>query len=386
MATRRRRAAASPAPGRQRRSNNRTPSCFWAAAAAVVATAWFATPLASFAADIIVDSIPLSEDSAIGRAAVRHANYPLLADTRVPRVGHNLLRVLSLRHPASGIESSHEWDFRVVDDRSVNAFAYPGGSIFVTRGLLQIVTDAELRGVIGHEVGHVLHRHSQKRLVLQQLFSLLLSVICSSDGDGDGRSEPFSSEVSGLLLNQAQSFSRLSYSRENEYEADAVGQYLDVISDINPISSGGSLQSFFRKLDGGEHSTSWHSTHPGSKDRIEVLDRKQHALRKLGRHGVAWKDLVPAVVTVLGGAENGASQMGSVFGTAWRLTPDRTKLEVLREGLRAVANMMEQLWLSYLEGSSSFSDRGRMSEGTPPPRPAAEEATPPAEESVPPDW
>ena len=67
------------------------------------------------------------------------------------------------------------WTFRVVDDPSPNAFALPGGYIFVTRGLLDLMNnEAELASVVGHEIGHVTARHSVQQMSQQQLAGLAL--------------------------------------------------------------------------------------------------------------------------------------------------------------------------------------------------------------------
>src|SRR3954469_4983882 len=69
------------------------------------------------------------------------------------------------------------WEFHVVDDASVNAFALPGGFIYVTRGLLASINDeAELATVIGHEIGHVTNRHSVQQISKQQVAQLGLGV------------------------------------------------------------------------------------------------------------------------------------------------------------------------------------------------------------------
>ena len=69
------------------------------------------------------------------------------------------------------------WTFRVVDDPTPNAFALPGGFIFVTRGLLDLMgNEAELASVLGHEIGHVTARHSVQQMSQQQLAQLALGV------------------------------------------------------------------------------------------------------------------------------------------------------------------------------------------------------------------
>jgi len=108
-----------------------------------------------------------------------------------------------------------EWHFAVVDSPVVNAFAIPGGYVYVTRGLLAYLTnEAELAGVMGHEVGHVTARHSVRQITREQLAQIGLGV--------GGALSP----VLGQFGNVAQSglgLVFLRFSRDDEREADQLG-------------------------------------------------------------------------------------------------------------------------------------------------------------------
>src|SRR3989442_524033 len=107
------------------------------------------------------------------------------------------------------------WSFRVVDDPVVNAFALPGGFIYVTRGILAYLnSEAELAGVVGHEIGHVTARHSASQMTKQQLaqVGLVVGSIASSEF---GRYAGLASQALGVLF--------LKYSRDNERQADDLG-------------------------------------------------------------------------------------------------------------------------------------------------------------------
>ncbi|HEX8907544.1 MAG TPA: M48 family metalloprotease, partial [Longimicrobiaceae bacterium] len=108
-----------------------------------------------------------------------------------------------------------QWTFRAVDDPSPNAFALPGGYIFVTRGILNLMdSEAELAGVLGHEIGHVTARHTVQQLSRQQLAQLglgigsILSPTVAQLGNALG---------SGLQL------LFLKYGRDDERQADELG-------------------------------------------------------------------------------------------------------------------------------------------------------------------
>jgi predicted Zn-dependent protease len=107
------------------------------------------------------------------------------------------------------------WEFHVVNDASVNAFALPGGFIYVTRGLMTSINDeAELATVVGHEIGHVTNRHSVQQISKSQVAQLGLGVgsILSADV---ARVAGLASQGLGVLF--------LKYSRDAENQADQAG-------------------------------------------------------------------------------------------------------------------------------------------------------------------
>ena len=108
-----------------------------------------------------------------------------------------------------------DWHFTLLDDPVVNAFAMPGGYIFITRGILaHLNSEAQLAGVLGHEIGHVTARHSAKQITQQQVAGL-----------GLGLASMFSSSFAryGGLAQQAMGLLMLKYSRDDESQADALG-------------------------------------------------------------------------------------------------------------------------------------------------------------------
>jgi len=160
------------------------------------------------------------------------------------------------------------WTFRVVDDPSPNAFALPGGFIFVTRGLLGLMNnEAELASVVGHEIGHVTARHSVHQMSEQQVSQLALGVgaILSPTVAQFGN---VASQGLGLLF--------LKYGRDDERQADdlgfryALGQGYDVryMDDV--------FRSLQRLGEQSEQSPlpTWLATHPGEAERIQTIDQK----------------------------------------------------------------------------------------------------------------
>jgi len=334
---------------------------FFFASAALAALAWFATPVPEMIASAVVDAIPLDEDVALGCGGVRQAQYRPVTPCRPGRrcvddVGRSVVDAVLRNHPQLASTIAHyDWQFAVTDQSFVNAFAYPGGRIFVTRGLLDVCTDDELAAVIGHEVGHVLHRHSQKRLVQQRLGRVLLSALLL--GDADGRSESFGEEAAGTLLQYASELSTLQYSRSNEYEADEIGWY--ACTSLGRAGDGcraGALQSFLRKLDGGVGATEWHSTHPGTASRIDTLDalqaryertRRGSSSTSAARSSVSMHDTEAFVDAFAPSAlrwGGSASTLASIGGAFVSMIPAEAQRALLVGALWQGAALLEQAW------------------------------------------
>src|SRR4029079_18456693 len=167
------------------------------------------------------------------------------------------------------------WQWNVADDGGANAFAVPGGWVYVTRGLLAITNrEDELAGVIAHEMAHVTERHAVARVgaatplaVLFGVPSSLLGMVSPSLGDAGidaGRA------VSGLAL--------APYSRDQELEADRLGTTLAARAGWDP----GALAEFLATLEraealaGARKRSSFFATHPG---RLYGVPRTQPAVR-----------------------------------------------------------------------------------------------------------
>ncbi len=165
------------------------------------------------------------------------------------------------------------WTFRIVDDPAVNAFALPGGFIFVTRGLMTYVeNEAELAGVIGHEIGHVTAQHSVHSMSSQELTQLGVSA---------GMMIKPELQKYNQLVNAGLSLMYLKYSRDDESQADHLGlrymlreksdprqliQVFEMLSRVSASSGGGSLPE-------------WLETHPSPENRSERIQKELDSLR-----------------------------------------------------------------------------------------------------------
>jgi len=157
------------------------------------------------------------------------------------------------------------YQFAVLDTPVVNAFAVPGGYIYVTRGILALMgSEAELAVVLGHELGHVNARHSVRRMSEMMLVQVGLAV-------GSALSETFA-QVAGLAGVGVQLLF-LKYSRDDERQADGLGVEYARKGVYNPgemIAFFGSLEKL-GDLSGGQALPGFLSTHPLTKERIEKV-------------------------------------------------------------------------------------------------------------------
>lgn len=167
------------------------------------------------------------------------------------------------------------WEFHVVDDAAVNAFALPGGFIYVTRGLLAAITnEAELASVLGHEIGHVTARHSVQQISKAQLAQLGLGLgsILSSD---IAQFAGLASQGLGILF--------LKYGRDAENQADELGFRYALNQNYDVREMDDVFQTLQRESElagGGGRLPEWLSTHPNPENRVEKTQARLDTLHK----------------------------------------------------------------------------------------------------------
>lgn len=155
------------------------------------------------------------------------------------------------------------WAFTVMDDPTVNAFALPGGFIFVTRGILtHMNSEAELATVVGHEIGHVTARHSVQQMTRQQIaqIGMVAGAIAS---DKIAQNLGLISQGLGTLF--------LKYSRDDESQADGLG-FRYALNDGYDVRKMVDMFSVLQRISAsaGQRIPEWQSTHPDPGNRIEA--------------------------------------------------------------------------------------------------------------------
>jgi predicted Zn-dependent protease len=186
-----------------------------------------------------------------------NAAYQLVLE----RVGERIVRASEADIPPG------QWDFVVFESDQLNAFALPGGNVGVFEGMMRLVDgDDELAAVVGHEVGHVLARHSAERISSQQLSRLGIGVAAAALGAG-GYADPRTAQA--LLGAGTQYGILLPFSRGQELEADRIGMVLMAQAGYDPEAA----IDFWRKMQeaGGAKPPAFLFTHPADEQRIARL-------------------------------------------------------------------------------------------------------------------
>ena len=201
------------------------------------------------------------ENAAQVRKQMTLIKDPVLTEY-VTRVGK---RLVSAREAQ---ESGFPFTFEVVADPSINAFALPGGPMFINTGLLRAVdNEAQLAGVMGHEMSHVILRHGTNQASKSKLIELP-AVLASQVAGGGSMMGKLAQVGIGLGANSV----LLKFSRTAESQADLMGSHLMSESGYNPIE----MAKFFEKLnaEGGQRSPQFLSDHPNPDNREKAIEEE----------------------------------------------------------------------------------------------------------------
>lgn len=181
-------------------------------------------------------------------------------DAYLTKLGKRLLEQLN----TGGV--AYPWEFHCVDDETLNAYALPGGFVFVNRGSIEAAgNEAELAGILAHEMSHVALRHGTNQLTKAQYAQLGTDIV----GAAGAATAGISHYVSGGVL--------LKYTRTAEVQADVMGTQVLYDAGYDPRA----LAAFFEKSGvqtRGGNSMDFFSDHPNPDHRIDRIDREVHRL------------------------------------------------------------------------------------------------------------
>jgi predicted Zn-dependent protease len=228
----------------------------------------------------------MSEQQEVQEGAKAHQEvlkeYGVLKNDRVQAYVNDIgQRLAKLSHRAQ-----LKWTFTVLDSPEINAFALPGGYVYITRGIMAYLdSEADLAGVIGHEIGHVTARHGAQRATRQQdaalvglLGGVLGAVLDAKGGGGIG-------QQIGQVSQQAAAGYVAKYGREQELQADGLGaEYLsrvnydprNMIDVIRVLKDQERFAQDVARAEGRpvpQGGNSWLASHPSNDERLNAIGR-----------------------------------------------------------------------------------------------------------------
>ena len=222
----------------------------------------------------------VSEERQLGAQAYSQVkNDPKLRQSQDPReiepVGRVAARIIEAAKRSKYAEMAQQFQWEVIvikDDKTMNAFALPGGKIAVYTGIFPVArTEAGLAAVLGHEVVHALARHGAERMSQGQLTNAALQVAGAATGAAGGGGKMSHAAMAALGAG-AQVGVLLPFSRKHESEADYIGILLAADAGYDPRESV-SLWERMGQLSRGGGPSELLSTHPSHETRIDQLKK-----------------------------------------------------------------------------------------------------------------
>jgi len=249
-------------------------------AAWAVALMMLAAPLAALAQTQVVmpkNKYDVNDDVKLGQQAAQQAEQqlPVLRDDTVENYVESVGRRLVNAIPPQFQHPQFQYRFRVIDARDINAFALPGGPMYVNRGMIEAArNEGEMAGVMAHEISHVALRHATAQATETQKFQIgsVLGQIAGAVIGG----------VPGAVIGTASQIGfgagALKYSRKYETQADILGAQIMARAGYDPRD----LANMFRTIEGqggGARGPEWMSSHPNPGNRYQRINQEAAMLR-----------------------------------------------------------------------------------------------------------
>ena len=217
-------------------------------------------------------NLSIQDEIAMGFQSVSRMGQQSLnmrAQHHVDQIGNQLIRSLESKLAQEGIQIPYPFEFHLLaDDGSVNAFALPGGQVFITETLYRLLSsdgatahDARLAGVLGHEIGHVLERHSSEQMATGGLLKGIAGAAGVAGGDAN------SSRAASWLGN----IFSMKYGRQDELESDLWGVELMLLANYDPHELI-AVMDVLEASAGGGGSPEFLSTHPRPANRKKYIE------------------------------------------------------------------------------------------------------------------
>lgn len=210
------------------------------------------------------------QDVQLGREAAQQveSKMPIVTDAAI----NQYVQKIGKRLAAAPEADKYPYTFKVVNEQSINAFALPGGPTYVHTGLIRAAeNEAQLAGVMAHEIAHVALRHGTNQASKANLLQLPAMIAGAVIGNG-GLLGQLGQLGIGLGLNSV----LLKYSRDAERQADLLGSQMMARAGYNPLE----MARFFEKLQaqGGSRGPEWFSSHPDPGNRMKAIQEEIQTL------------------------------------------------------------------------------------------------------------
>jgi len=191
-----------------------------------------------------------------------HPNHEYQA--LVDKVGQQLVNTSIAK------ETPYRYDFHLLrDPQAINAFALPGGQIFITYALFsKLQNEDQLAGVLGHEIGHVLGRHSAERMAKQGLTQGLITAVMAGGG---GEAGQMAAQIGNMV--------NMKYGRQDELESDELAVKFLLDAGYKPEEMIG-VMKILKASSGGKRVPEMQSTHPDPENRIQKIKEAIKKYRK----------------------------------------------------------------------------------------------------------
>lgn len=190
----------------------------------------------------------------------------------IKRIGNDIASAAEKWLDANGYKNyteNYKWEFSLIDENVVNAWAMPGGKVAFYTGILPVAANENgIATIMGHEIAHALANHGQQRMsagAVQQSLGMVGGAIFSEDQ----QQQEYFNLAYGL---GSQYLGMLPFSRKHETEADEIGLTLMAIAGYNP-DEGAELWKRMDKASGGNNPPEFLSTHPSTENRIDNLNK-----------------------------------------------------------------------------------------------------------------
>jgi len=219
-------------------------------------------------------AMSVEEERALGLQAAPEMAQQMggVADENDPRtkevrkIGYELLQ----RSDAQKGPYTDNFHFNLLQDpKTINAFSLPGGQVFITAALFdKLENEAQLAGVLGHEIGHVIGRHGAEHMAQGKLGQMLVTAVGVGSSDSQGRGQ-----MAAMAAAMANQMFQLKYSRTDEFEADHFGLQFMAQAGYTPAEMRRVMQILKESSGGAGRGPDIMATHPDPDARIEKIEQ-----------------------------------------------------------------------------------------------------------------